>query len=176
MDFFSFIVQALGILGMTCAVISQQCRRNLFYFLFQAGCSTFFLIQFLLTQSYTGMILNLLNILRSAVMLGGAKCKKTAVLILFELGYVAATAFSVFALHDSLWLSLLVLLAQVLGTLVIWSGNGKWIRYGQLTVISPPWLIYDAFAHSVGGVLCEVFNIVSTTIALIRYRKTGFEK
>lgn len=176
MNAFSFFVQALGILGMTCAVISQQCRKNLFYFLFQAGCSGFFLVQFLLTHSYTGMILNSLNILRSVVMLGGERYKKTWILIALELAYTAATAISVFVLHDSMWLSLLILAAQILGTLVIWTGNGKYIRYGQLTVISPPWLIYDAFAHSIGGVLCEVFNLVSTTIALIRYRKTGFEK
>jgi len=39
---------------------------------------------------------------------------------------------------------------------------------------SPCWLIYNISIPSIGGIICEIINIASILIGLIRYRKDGF--
>jgi hypothetical protein len=60
----------------------------------------------------------------------------------------------------------------------MWTRNGKTIRVSQLAVVSPLWLLYDLLipTPSLGGILCEVFNIVSVIVSFVRFRKTGFDK
>ena len=78
---------------------------------------------------------------------------------------------------DEKWyLVLAVFIAQAGGTCFMATQNGKLIRLGQLFVVSPLWLTYNFLlpVPSLGGVICELINIVSTLVALFRYRKIGF--
>ena len=54
--------------------------------------------------------------------------------------------------------------------------DGKIIRIGQASVVSPLWMTYNLIipVPSIGGVLTESINIASVIISLYRYRKTGF--
>jgi hypothetical protein len=61
------------------------------------------------------------------------------------------------------------LTAQLVGTLAMWSRNGKTIRVLQLFCVSPLWLIHNIFVFSIGGILCEVFNLGSIIVSLIRF-------
>lgn len=176
---FEILVQGLGILGMAASIISQQCRKNSNYFIFQIACNALFMGQFFLTGSYTGMILNGVNIFRSLALVRGEDHRRLWMLIALEAAYTVSTVVSLFLIERTVLnivLAILVWIAQIASTLFVWSCDGKKMRYGQLFAISPIWLVYDAFAKSIGGVLCEVFNIVSIIIALIRYRKVGFIK
>ena len=66
--------------------------------------------------------------------------------------------------------------AQYGGTFSMWSQNGKWIRWCQLLVVSPLWIVYNSIIPipSIGGIMTEMFCIISVLIALFRYRKIGF--
>jgi hypothetical protein len=60
----------------------------------------------------------------------------------------------------------------------MWTRDGKKIRISQMAVVSPFWLLYDLLipVPSIGGILCEVFNMASVIISFIRFKKTGFDK
>jgi hypothetical protein len=58
----------------------------------------------------------------------------------------------------------------------MWSRDGRVIRRAQLFVISPLWIVNNIFYASIGGVVCELFNIVSVLVSFLRFSKDGFDK
>jgi hypothetical protein len=73
---------------------------------------------------------------------------------------------------------LFTLIAQATGTFAMWTRDGKKIRLSQMAVVSPFWLLYDLLipVPSIGGILCEIFNMTSVIISFVRFKKTGFDK
>ncbi len=170
-------VQLIGYIGMACAFISYQCKKNTTYFIFQTGCGLFFGLQFLCLGSWAGVLLNVVAVARGIIMGLGDKCKKWYWLVLIEIGFVVAALLSVFVFDDPWYIGLLLFIAQAGGTLFMWTRDGKKIRMMQLCLASPIWLFHNIFYKlSVGGIICEVFNMTSVAISLVRFRKTGFDK
>ena len=165
------IAQILGILGTTAAFISFQLKGNKKFFILQALSGSLFALNFLLLGANTGCLLNFINIYRGAVMAGGKKLHKLPFLISIQSIYIIATIFT----YTNVF-SLIALIAQLVGTFAMWSNNGKTIRMLQLFCVSPLWLIHNIFVFSIGGIICEVFNIGSIIISLIRFGASGFEK
>ncbi len=165
------IAQIIGILGTCAAFISFQLKENKKFFILQATSGLLFAVNFLLLGAYTGCLLNFINIFRGAVMAGGKKMHKLPWLIAILFLYTAATVFT----FDGIF-SVVALVAQLVGTLAMWSKNGKTIRFLQLFCVSPMWLIHNIFVFSIGGIICEVFNMGSIIVSLIRFGVSGFEK
>lgn len=165
------IAQILGILGTTAAFISFQLKGNKKFFILQALSGSLFALNFLLLGAYTGCLLNFINIYRGAVMAGGKKLHKLPFLISIQAIYIIATIFT----YTNVF-SLIALIAQLVGTFAMWSNNGKTIRMLQLFCVSPLWLVHNIFVFSIGGIICEVFNIGSIIISLVRFGASGFEK
>ena len=130
-----------------------------------------FALNFLLLGAPTGCVLNLINIYRGAVMAGGKRLHKLPFLISIQAIYIIATVFT----YTNIF-SVIALTAQLIGTFAMWSGSGKTIRILQLFCVSPLWLVHNIFVFSIGGIVCEVFNIGSIIVSLIRFGKKGFEK
>ena len=55
-------------------------------------------------------------------------------------------------------------------------GDPKTIRIAQIAYMSPAWMVNNVIGFNLGGILCEAFNIVSSIIAIIRFRKEWFSK
>ena len=165
------IAQILGILGTCAAFISFQLKENKRFFIVQALSGSLFALNFLLLGAYTGCLLNFINIFRGAVMAGGKKMHKLPWLVAIQAVYIAATVLT----YTDIF-SVVALIAQIVGTFAMWSQSGKTIRFLQLFCVSPLWLIHNIFVFSIGGVVCEVFNIVSIIVSLIRFGIKGFEK
>lgn len=171
-------IQAIGIFGMLSAVISYQCKTNRGYFIWQGLCGVFFSLQFVLMGAWAGLLFNAFNIVRAAVYSFSKISRSVWTVVALETYVAAATLVSLFLLKETWWLVLFVVIAQAAGTFAMWTRNGKLIRISQLFVVSPFWLLYDALipTASIGGVLCEVFNITSVIVSFVRFRKTGFDK
>lgn len=165
------IAQLLGILGTIFAFISFQLKENKKFFILQSLSGCMFALNFLLLGAYTGCMLNFINIFRGAVMLGGKKMHKAPWLIAIQALYIVATILT----YTNIF-SVVALVAQLVGTLAMWSRNGKTIRVLQLFCVSPLWLVHNIFVFSIGGIICEVFNLGSIIVSLIRFGKSGFEK
>jgi hypothetical protein len=43
-------------------------------------------------------------------------------------------------------------------------------------MISPIWIINNAYYGSIGGVVCECFNMASALVSFIRFRRTGYNE
>ncbi len=170
-------IQLIGYAGMACAFISYQCRKNSAYFALQAGCGIFFGIQFLLLGGWSGFFLNVFSVIRGVVLGLGDKFRKRYVLALIEASFAVSLTLSVVIFQEPWWICALLLIAQCGGTLAMWTQDGRKIRIAQLSFISPIWLFHNSFyKFSVGGILCETFNIISVIVSFIRFGKSGFDK
>ena len=67
---------------------------------------------------------------------------------------------------------ILIIVAQWVDSVGMWTNNFRNIRYCQLFAISPTWLIHNILVFSIGGIITEIFTIISTVIALLRFRKS----
>ncbi len=172
------IAQVVGICAMVGCVLSNQCRTNKSYFTVQAIAGALFACQFALLGAWSGFIFNAFGVLRSGLC---ELFKKRGFLfrsLILEGTLILCVLTAIFVLGDVWYLALMIFAAQTAGTLAMCKRNGRLIRLAQLCVVSPLWLTYDLIipVPSVGGVICECFNIVSVTVSFIRFRASGFEK
>lgn len=169
------IGQALGIIGMLLAMISFQYKKNSVYCALQTFSGLAFTVHFFVLGYTVQGGLNMFNILRGwAFGFAPEKSRKFFLVLLFIL-YSGATVVT-YTPNDKLWVSVMILCAQLLGSVVMYVRNAKVIRIAQLVYTSPAWMISNVMTKSVGGVLCETFNIISSIVALIRFRKEWFPK
>ena len=164
------IAQIIGIVAMAVCVSSFQFKNNKRFFIVQGVSSCLFFTHFFLLGAYTGAFLNLLGLVRSTC-LSIKKLRHPVFEVLIMAIYTLITVLT----YDG-WLSILVLAAQLIGTAVFWRNKAMLIRIYQLAIGSPFWLVYNIFNFSIGGIVTEVFNLISTTVSIIRYRKTGFDE
>lgn len=165
------IAQGFGIIGLIIIVLSFQSKKNSRFFLMQGLGSLMFSLNFLLIGAWGGALFNLCNVLRGTLYLKDAK--KTWKLIVVETAYTACFVFSVFVNPDPIQIILAAIpcAALVADSVVMWLGNDKHIRYCQIAFMSPSWIIHNIFNISIGGLLCESFNMVSSAIYLVRMKQ-----
>lgn len=169
-------IQLIGYIGMACALISYQCKKNKQYFLFQTGCAVAFTVQFLFLSSWAAMLLNVFSIMRGIIFALGDKCKKLVFLIAIEASFAVSCLTAALFFGEKWWIAILLFIAQGGGTLAMWTHDGKKIRLAQLSVISPIWIINNVYYGSIGGIACEIFNIISVVVSIIRFNKSGYDK
>ena len=171
------IAQIFGIIGMIIIILSFQAKQNKFFFLMQGVGSFMFFINFLLIGAYAGALFNLTNLIRG--LLFSKNAKQPWKLALTELLYTGCLGFSLIFIWGDAWqifLSVLPCAALLIMSVIMWKGNGRVIRYAQVSFMSPAWIVHNIFNFTLGGLVCESFNMVSSVIALIRYRKDGFKE
>ena len=163
-----FVAQALGIVGLVIIVLSFQFKKNSHFFLLQGTGSFMFFLNFLLIGAWGGALFNLCNLVRGLLFLKDAR--KPWKLIVVELSYVVCFVVSVILDHS--WQQILLValpcVALIIMSVFMWKGNSKHIRLCQITCSSPAWIVHNIFNLSIGGLICECFNIVSSVIYLIR--------
>ena len=167
---YEFIAQGIGVIAAAVAILSFQFKQNKVLFALQAFSGLMFFVNFLMLGSYTAACLNLINLFRGALLAAGDRFKSRWFAAALMAVYTVVTVVT-----SANWLSLLVLAAQLVGTVVMWSRKGKVIRLGQLFVVSPAWLIHNILNFSLGGLITEIVNILSILVSLVRYRK-GFDE
>ncbi len=169
-------IQLIGYAGMICAVCSFQCRKNRNFFILLSLCGTFFAIQYALLGGWAGCLSNIFAILRGLVLAGGERWHKKPVLWGLVTAFALSAILAVVVFHDPWYIGLLLFIAQAGGTFAMWTDDGKTIRLFQFCISSPIWLYHNIFyAFSLGGILCESFNMLSVLVSFIRFRRTGFE-
>ena len=163
--------QGLGIVGLVVIVLSFQCKKNRNFFLAQGAGSLLFFGNFILIGAYGGAFFNLTNLLRG-LLLSKNPTKKWK-LILIEAAYTGCFVFSVI-MSPTLPQILLVLApfsALVVMTVLMVRAKPVPIRTFQIAWMSPSWIIHNIFNFSLGGLICETLNMVSSAIFLWRLQK-----
>ena len=164
------IAQALGIVGLVIIVLSFQFKKNSHFFLLQGTGGFMFFLNFILIGAWGGALFNLCNLLRGLLFLKDAK--KPWKLCVVELSYVVCFVVSVILDHSLAQILLVALpcAALLVMSVFMWKGNSEHIRWCQITCSSPAWIVHNIFNFSLGGLLCECFNMVSSIVYLIRQR------
>ena len=172
MELKDIIAQGFGMVGLIIIVASFQCKKNRNFFLMQGIGSFMFFVNFIMISAYAGALFNLTNLFRG--LLFSKEDKIVWKLASVIACYTACFAFSAVLIWGDwfmLFISALPYVTLVAMSIFMWLGNGKYIRYFQVTCMSPAWIVHNIFNFSLGGILCESFNMISTVISLIRYRK-----
>lgn len=175
MDKTEILAQVFGILGLIVIVSSFQFKENKKFFTLQGIGSLFFFLNFIMIGAVAGALFNLTNLVRG--LLFSKDREKVWKLVLIEVLYTGCFVFSLFLTKGNyfqIFLSSLPYIALVLMTICMWKGNGKNIRISQIAYMSPAWIVHNIFNFSLGGLICEIINMISSAIALIRYKKSGF--
>ena len=161
------IGQILGFVAIALGILSYQMRllRNLL--LLQLITAAVFCLHYLLIGAISGMALNVVGLTRCIVFFRrNLKEKKdTLTPIIFTVITAIVGIFSWEA-----WYSVFVFSGLVIHAFCMSFSNPQNVRKSIL-VTSPLVLIYDAFAHSYGGMVYETIAVISALLGIIRYRK-----
>lgn len=170
------IAQAFGILGLILSALSFQEKNNKRFFVKQGLSGLMFFMNFILIGAVAAALFNITNLVRGALL--AKNDRKLWRLITIEALYTACFVFSLTMIADlpfQIFLSALTYFALVFMSVFMWLGNGTHIRYVQLSVSSPAWIVHNIFNFSLGGLLCEIFAMTSVIVSFIRFGKNGFE-
>lgn len=164
------IGQVTGIIGMLLIIFSFQFKSKVGFYTMQMSGNLFYALSFFLLGNVAGSLMNFLGIIRGFVMMQKPEKRRFWHFVVLNLTFIAATVFAA-TVGGMGWAALLSFTAQTVGTICMWYGNDRTIRWGQLCVISPLWMINNTVVSiSIGGILGESFNMISTIVYLIRMR------
>ena len=166
-----FIAQAVGIAAMAINILAVQFKKPRQLFICRIVASFLWGVHFLLLESPTSAIMNIVNITRSIFLLNSKTFAKPFLWLTIVLYGVAGLVTMEYSLSLLLILDILIIIAQWADSVGMWTNNFRNIRFCQLFAISPAWLAHNIVVFSIGGIITEVFTIISTIIALIRFRK-----
>lgn len=173
MLFYNFIVyQSIGIVALIIGAVSFQIKNNRYFLLLQCLSCALFGVQFLICKAWAGFLLNCVCVFRCLLFafIENKKARKIATVFL-SIAFAAAGVLSVLIFKGELWVAILTSLASIVGAISIATDNEKIIRYVQIGFVSPCWLANNIYFLSIGGIVSECLNIVSASIALLRWRK-----
>lgn len=158
------LAQVLGYIGLACSVAAYQCKKHNRVMVLKTTNEVFFAAQYFLLGTYTGMAMNLVSSARNLIFAHLIKKGKSTLpfQIIFCIFFVVAGI----ATWQN-WISLMIILAKILTTIVYGMKNTKIIRFATVPT-SVFWLIYNYSCRSSAGVLCEAFALVSIISAIIR--------
>lgn len=162
--------QVLSIIGMVLTIASFQMKTRKQIILVQTAGSVFFLLSYLLLESWSAVYLNVVFLIRNIVFYFGKEKKWSqhrAWLVVLLCAVVIAGSVGFRS-----WLDVLPIIGSVFGTVAMYMKNENMLRLLKLGD-SPCWLIYNCTVPSTGGIICEIFNIISIVVGLIRYKKDG---
>ena len=175
MNTIEIIAQGISIIAMAMNVLSYQKKTKNGVVLFQLIGGFLFSVSFLLLGSYMGALLNLCGFARAIVYLCPKRLRADSILWLY--GFTALYLLSyaaTFLVLDTeptvknLIVEFLPVIGMTAGHVGIYLGKARTIRYLGY-VASPSWLIYNIFTFSIGAIICEVINLVSITVGILRF-------
>ena len=164
------IGQIVGIVAMILNIVAVQFKKPRQLFICRMVACFLWGLNFLLLGSPTGAIMNIIDVIRSAFLLRKQTSTRTFLWITLAL-YTAAGLFTMdYSLSFLMVIDILIIISQLVDTAGMWTNNIKVIRRCQLFAISPVWLLHNIVVFSIGGIITETLTIISTVIAMYRYR------
>lgn len=177
------IAQIISILSCAGIILSFQLKNNRHLFLTQTIAAAGFAISYLFLGAFAGFLNNLITFTNTFVLLS-SRLRKKYVMYLICVAYVIVPFISLYLFKET-WtikniiamaISFIIPIVQIAYTLATWKNDGKIIRTVRLFAVTPAWLLYNIVMFSIGGIICESFNIISIIVSFIRHRKDGFDK
>ncbi len=174
MDWFA---QSFGIIGGALFIASYQFRSNRVIFALQTASALVFSVNYALLGGWVGMALNLLAVTRGVfLVLPDGKGVRPATFWLI-IGLTLATSGVLFGTGQMFRVvDFLLPLQFVISTVICWRQDGRLLRIGQLFIISPCMLAYNITVFTLGGIVTECCNMLSTIVSVVRFGWNGFDR
>ena len=184
-DVLFWTAQVVSVVAACCTIGSFQCRSNEKLLLWQGLIGgALWTLHFALLGAWAACFSNAVAIFRAFAarrMYRRGTRDLGMLALLLVLMAAAAGVGAVLGWNGAGWsdwvplwlgrtLSVVMVLSNLASTLAMWSKNGRVIRVVPLSFVSPLWLLNNLCTFSVFGVITEVFNLVSVTVSMIRYR------
>ena len=120
--------------------------------------------------AYTGVLISIVSVTRSVLIsvLKG-KIKYPIVIAL-----MVATAVSGYFIYTGTE-TVLMIVAYLLFTASMLTESSRLIRITQFAIASPLQLAHNIIVFSLGGILCESFNMISIIVSVLRLGLKGFD-
>ncbi len=191
MPWWEIFVQGLGIFGILFMTISVQFNSHGKIMLFKTLGTLMFVIQYFFLGAYTGMILDLIGIVRNFIFAENVKKGRDNKpwIIGFTIFTIIIGILTIIFTWDKLVgnmasitnnYTVMLILAVTLSIFSIIAKSLTTIAYGlkdahKLRCLNFPssslWLIYNTLYFSLSGVANEIFVMSSIIVAEIRYKK-----
>lgn len=169
-----FIAQAIGIVAMAANILAFQFKNKKTLIICQLMGSVLFAVNMFMLNAVMGGIMNILGIARALVYLkkDDLKIPIKTVNILFVFAYAIfyVMVFTVFGKEPTTTNIILELLPAIGSSAMALALSRNSTRAVRLCgfINSPCWLIYNSVNFSIGGILCEIFGLISVISSLIR--------
>lgn len=161
----SFIIaQIFGFVGLACSVAAYQCKNHRNVMLLKTLNELLFAVQYFFLGTYTGMAMNIISSARNLTFSYIVKKEKST--LPFQIIFCAAFIISGVLTWKNC-LSLIVILAKLLTTVVYGMKNTKYLRFATVPT-SIFWLIYNCSCKATAGVISEILSLISLVSAIIR--------
>ena len=169
-----FWIQAIGIVAMVMNVVAYQFKSKRNILLCMLAGSALFAVNMFLLGAIMGGIMNVLCVARSIAYMKkdslpfSVKVLNAIFIAAYMISYVLLfTLLGTEPSVSNLILELLPVIGMSAMTLAFSGNNAKLIRLAGF-INSPCWLVYNIFHIAIGGIICEVFGLVSVISSLIR--------
>ena len=165
------IGQAVGFVAIAIAFLSFQMKRKSAILAVQALANFVWAIHFIMIGALAGFTLNLIATARNLLYAKRDSHKWLRGVWLPTVISVIIVAISLYtAILNNSWIDTILIPSTILSSYSYCYGSERVIR-NSTVFVSLTWLIFNIVSFSVSGVVAEVFNLTSLTIAIIRFRK-----
>ena len=161
------IGQGFGVVAIVLGFLSYQMRTQRLLLFMQGAVAVVFGVHYCLIGAYSGMAMNFVNIARTFAY--DYRVRKGIQSRLIPIAFLVVQVV-MGALTWEAWYSVFALLGIGINTYCMSFSNPQNVRKSIL-ITSPLVLIYDLFAHSVGGSIYETVALISAFIGILRYRR-----
>lgn len=167
------ISQIIGFCAFLIFIISiQQVNKKKILFL-QIFSFGMYALEYLIINAYSGMIIFIINIIRSIVFykIADKNSNNKVILVVFIIVSLICGKMTYKYVFD-----ILPIIASILTIIFTWQSSTKILRLGQICVCIC-WIIYDIFVSAYIGIFTEILIIFFTIFALLRLNyNVDFEK
>ena len=172
------IAMMLSLVGMVLTMISFQAEKKLWYVILQSTGSTFYLVSYIFSGGGIAIYLNIIFLIRNFISLpldkASVKARRWACGIICAacaMVYILFISLTPLETSEKIW-SITPVIGAFFGAFATLSKDMmrlRLLKYGD----SLGWISYNTYIGigALGGIIGEIFNITSTTIAILRFRK-----
>ena len=164
----NLIGQFVGFVAIAVAFLSFQVKKKGAILAIQALANFIWAVHFLMIGKLAGCILNLVATARNLIYAKRESWKWLNGVWLPTVISAVVAAASI--LTRETWFDVILLPSTVLSSYTYCLGSERLIR-NSTVFVSATWLIFNIVSFSISGVIAEIFNLTSLTIAIIRFKK-----
>lgn len=160
--------QIFSILGMIITVLSFQCKERTQILLCQIIGNALFLLSYLCLGAWSAVAINVIYLIRNTVYIFKARFKWLDGIrtMLFFCALCTVSGILTYTSPKDL----LTLIGALFGCVALYMNNETYLLAIK-TGDSVCWLIYNTLTLVSGGIICEVCNLVSIAIGLLRRKR-----